>query len=82
MKSEKGTIESTDLLIRSLLLRADLPAVIVLGHFSPQLQGEHGFAGPETLHAVVASFYDVPHLRYVNLFTHSYKLTDITASKD
>lgn len=37
--------------------------MIVLGHFSPQVQAQNGFAGPELLHNVVAQFYDVPHIR-------------------
>jgi len=61
--SDPATIATTDLLIRSLLLRPDQPAVIMLGHFSPQLQNEHGFAGPDVWHSAVAHFYDVPHLR-------------------
>ena len=52
-----------DLLVRSLLLRPDAPAVIMLGHFAPQTQGEYGFAGPELFHSAVAQFYDIPYLR-------------------
>lgn len=69
--SDPETIGTTDLLVRSLLLRQDQPAVILLGHFSPQLQNEHGFAGPEVWHSAVAHFYDVPHLRSVFLCAHS-----------
>lgn len=58
------------MLVRSLLLRPDQPAVIMLGHFSPQLQGEHGFAGPEVWHSAVAQFYDVVHLRCAS--SHSF----------
>lgn len=54
-----------DLLVRSLLLRPDAPAVIMLGHFAPQTQGEYGFSGPELYHSAVAQFYDVPYLRSV-----------------
>jgi hypothetical protein len=54
-----------ELLVRSILVRPEMPAVIVLGHFSPQVQANHGFAGPELLHNVVAQFYDVPHIRSV-----------------
>jgi len=43
-----------------------MPAIIILGHFSPQIQAAHGFAGPELLHNVAAQFYDVPHIRYVS----------------
>jgi hypothetical protein len=42
-----------------------MPAIIILGHFSPQIQAQNGFAGPELLHTVVAQFYDVPHIRLV-----------------
>ena len=42
-----------------------MPAVIILGHFSPQVQAQNGFAGPELLHNVAAQFYDVPHIRFV-----------------
>lgn len=63
--SDPTSLGTTDLLIRSLLLRPDQPAVILLGHFSPQIQGEHGFAGPEVWHAAVAQFYGVVHLRFV-----------------
>lgn len=66
------TLASTDLLIRSLLLRPDQPAVIMLGHFSPQIQGEHGFAGPEVWHASVAQFYDIPHLSVKGLLYEEY----------
>lgn len=46
-----------------------MPAIIILGHFSPQIQAAHGFAGPELLHNVAAQFYDVPHIRQVLLVT-------------
>lgn len=49
--------------MRSILLRPDSPAVIVLGHFSPQVHEQNGFAGPDHWHSVVAQFYDVPHIR-------------------
>lgn len=55
-------MEHFELLVRSILIRPDQPAVIVLGHFAPQLQGIHGFAGPEQLHTLVAQFYDIPHI--------------------
>jgi hypothetical protein len=48
--------------VRSILLRPDSPAIIVLGHFSPQVQQQNGFAGPDTWHSVVAQYYDVPHV--------------------
>ena len=49
--------------MRSILLRPDSPAVIVLGHFSPQVHEQNGFAGPDHWHSVVSQFYDVPHIR-------------------
>ncbi|KAM0748157.1 hypothetical protein T439DRAFT_304517 [Meredithblackwellia eburnea MCA 4105] len=66
------TLSTTDLLVRSLLLRPDQPAVILLGHFSPQIQGEHGFAGPEVWHSAVAQFYDVAHLSVKGLLYEEY----------
>lgn len=51
-----------EMLIRSLLLRQDHPAVIVLGHYSPQTQEVHTFMGPDTIHTLVSQFYDVPHI--------------------
>lgn len=55
-------MENFELLIRSLLLRPDQPAVLLLGHFSPQVHQSHGFAGPDHVHDIVAQFYDVPHI--------------------
>jgi len=43
-------------------VRPEQPAVVILGHFSPQVQAHYGFAGPELLHHAVAQFYDVPHI--------------------
>jgi hypothetical protein len=63
--SDPAWLDHFELLVRSILVRPDQPAVIILGHFSPQVQAQNGFAGPELLHTVVAQFYDVPHLRYV-----------------
>ncbi|KAH8112798.1 Cap64 protein [Phellopilus nigrolimitatus] len=51
-----------ELLVRSILVRPDQPAVIILGHFSPQIIETYGFHGPEVMHSVVAQFYDVPHI--------------------
>ncbi|KAM0791280.1 hypothetical protein ACM66B_005754 [Microbotryomycetes sp. NB124-2] len=71
---DSTSLSTTDLLIRSLLLRPDQPAVIMLGHFSPQIQGEHGFSGPEVWHSSVAQFYDVPHLSVKGLLYEEYLL--------
>lgn len=56
-----------ELLVRSILVRPDQPAVIALGHFSPQVQSQHGYVGPELLHNIVAQFYDIPHIRFVRI---------------
>lgn len=61
--SDKDAMETFEMLVRSLLLRPDQPAVLLLGHFSPQIHQVHGFAGPDHWHNVVAQFYDVPHIR-------------------
>ncbi|KAK8865892.1 hypothetical protein IAR55_001040 [Kwoniella newhampshirensis] len=61
-----------ELLVRSILVRPDQPAVIILGHFSPQIQAQNGFAGPELLHTVVAQFYDVPHISVKGLLYNDY----------
>ena len=60
-------MEYFELLVRSLLDRPDQPAVVILGHFSPQIYDAYGFAGPEHWHNIVAQFYDVPHVRCVSL---------------
>lgn len=49
-------------------MRQDHLAVLILGHFSPQSQREHGFAGQDHWHDVVAQFYDTPHIRYDTFF--------------
>lgn len=55
-------MEMFEILIRSTLLRPDQPAVLLLGHFSPQIHEAHGFAGSDHWHSIVAQFYDVPHI--------------------
>ncbi|KAL1407722.1 hypothetical protein Q8F55_007155 [Vanrija albida] len=67
-------IDHFELLVRSILVRKEQPAVILLGHFAPQLQGQNGYAGPELLHDVVAQFYDVPHLSIKGLLYREYML--------
>ena len=44
-----------EILIRSILIRPDKPAVL-LGHFSPQTHQTHGFAGADHWHNIVAQF--------------------------
>lgn len=61
-----------ELLVRSILVRPDQPAVISLGHFAPQLQAQNGFVGPELLHNIVSQFYDVPHISVKGLLYHDY----------
>ncbi|KAK7052955.1 hypothetical protein VNI00_004275 [Paramarasmius palmivorus] len=68
----KEITEQFEVLIRSLLLRPDSPAVILLGHFSPQLYGAHGSFGAEHWHGVVAQFYDVPHISTKALLLNDY----------
>ena len=60
-------MDNFELLIRSLLIRPDQPAVVILGHSSPQSLEEGGFLGPDQWHTLVAQFYDVPHVRCVSL---------------
>lgn len=55
-------MENFEILVRSILIRPDQPAVLLLGHFSPQVHHMHGFAGPDHWHSIVAQFYDVPHI--------------------
>ena len=53
-----------EILIRSILIRPDKPAVFLLGHFSPQTHQTHSSAGPDHWHNIIARFYDNPtHLR-------------------
>lgn len=63
LRRDTASMENFELLIRSLLIRPDQPAVIILGHFSPQIQDANGFLSPDHYHSVVAQFYDVPHVR-------------------
>ena len=56
-------MDEFELLIRSILIRPDSPAVIILGHFSPQIAQTRGFAGSDHWHSLVAHFYDIPHVR-------------------
>ena len=51
-----------EILIRSILIRPDKFAVLLLGQFSPQTHQTHGFAGPDHWHNIVAQFYDVLHV--------------------
>ncbi|KAH9981936.1 hypothetical protein BJV77DRAFT_1062487 [Russula vinacea] len=59
---ELDSDDKPHLLVRSILLRPDSPAVLVLGHFSTQVYDANGFAGPDHWHSIVSQFYDVPHI--------------------
>ncbi|KAI0826172.1 hypothetical protein BC629DRAFT_1587013 [Irpex lacteus] len=59
---DRQSMEDFELLIRSLLIRPDQPAVLILGHSSPQILEQGGFLGPDQWHTLVAQFYDVPHI--------------------
>ncbi|KAG8899281.1 cap64-like protein [Tulasnella sp. 403] len=65
-------IDHFDLLIRAILQRPDQPAVLVLGHFSPQVHAVHGFNDASQLHAIVSQFYDVPFLSTKGVVFHDY----------
>ena len=58
----QDVMDHFEILIRSILIRPDEPAVLLLGHFSPQTHQTHGFAEPDHWHNIVAQFYDVPHV--------------------
>ncbi|KZT26074.1 hypothetical protein NEOLEDRAFT_1132612 [Neolentinus lepideus HHB14362 ss-1] len=60
--TSEQSFENFELLVRSILMRPDQPAVIMLGHFSPQTHQTYAFAGPDHWHNIVAQFYDVPHI--------------------
>ncbi|KAJ2924217.1 hypothetical protein H1R20_g12871, partial [Candolleomyces eurysporus] len=60
--ADKETMDYFETLVRSILIRPDTPAVVLLGHFSPQIHQAHGFASADHWHNLVAQFYDVPHV--------------------
>src|SRR6266550_3256903 len=70
--SDAGAMEHFETLIRSLLIRPDSPAIVLLGHFSRQTHQANGYAGPDHWHNVVARFYDVPHLSAKPIFLPDY----------
>lgn len=74
-------MEHFEVLIRSILLRPDQPAVVLLGHFSPQVQVQYGFAGPDHWHDVVAQYYDVPHISTKPALYPSYLASPSSISK-
>ncbi|TCD68771.1 Cap64p [Steccherinum ochraceum] len=71
-ESDPFVLENFENLIRSLLIRPDQPAVLILGHFAPQIQNSAGFLGPDHWHTVVAQFYDVPHISVKPLLYSKY----------
>ncbi|KAG8800843.1 cap64-like protein, partial [Serendipita sp. 400] len=71
-QNDKQALDHFELLVRSILNRRDSPAIIVLGHFSPQLQTAFGFGGPDHQHSVVAQYYDLPHLSVKGIMYHDY----------
>ncbi|KZT00724.1 uncharacterized protein LAESUDRAFT_665546 [Laetiporus sulphureus 93-53] len=70
--NDQVSLEEFELLIRSILIRPDQPAVLILGHFSPQVTEANGFGGPDHWHTLVAQFYDVPHVSVKPLLYPSY----------
>lgn len=65
-------INHFELLVRSILVRKEQPAVVLLGHFAPQILVQNGFTGPELLHDTVAQFYDVPHISMKGALYNNY----------
>jgi hypothetical protein len=43
MGSGASSATHFEILVRSILLRPDHPALIILGHFAPQTNAKHGF---------------------------------------
>ncbi|OCH90489.1 hypothetical protein OBBRIDRAFT_730676 [Obba rivulosa] len=70
--NDSVSMDEFELLIRSILIRPDQPAVLILGHFSPQVAQANGFGGPDHWHSLVAQFYDVPHISIKPLLYPSY----------
>ncbi|KAG9029996.1 cap64-like protein [Tulasnella sp. JGI-2019a] len=60
--NEPAWLDHFDLLIRSILQRPDQPAIVILGHFSPQMHATYGYSDPLHTHTIVAQFYDIPIL--------------------
>ncbi|KAK7042503.1 CAP64-like protein [Favolaschia claudopus] len=64
--------DNFEVLIRSILIRPDAPAVLLLGHFSPETHAVYGYSGPDSIHSTVAQFYDVPHISIKPMVYHDY----------
>ncbi|KAF7326429.1 CAP64-like protein [Mycena sanguinolenta] len=71
-RATQETQENFEILIRSILIRPDEPAVLVLGHFSPEIHTAYGYSGPDSIHNTVAQFYDVPHISIKPMVYHDY----------
>ncbi|KAF8665047.1 hypothetical protein AX16_000659 [Volvariella volvacea WC 439] len=69
---DPAMMENFETLIRSILIRPDQPAIILLGHFSPQIHTSYGFAGPDQAHNAVAQFYDIPHISIKSALYNDY----------
>lgn len=74
-------MENFETLVRSILIRPDHPAILLLGHFSPQVHQTHGFAGPDHWHNIVAQFYDVPHISIKPILFPSYMKDQTSVNK-
>ncbi|KAG9046394.1 cap64-like protein [Tulasnella sp. UAMH 9824] len=70
--NDPAWLDHFDLLVRSILQRPDQPAVLILGHFSPQVHGIHGYNDPLHLHNLVAQFYDVPLISTKGAIFHDF----------
>lgn len=57
------TMDNMEILVRSLLIRPNNPAVLLLGHFSPSMQQRWGYSGSDLYHKTVADYYKVPYIR-------------------
>ncbi|KAJ7163359.1 hypothetical protein C8R46DRAFT_1103126 [Mycena filopes] len=79
--ADKETLENFEILVRSILIRPDEPAVLLLGHFSPDIHTAYGFNGPDQSHNIVAQFYDVPHISIKPMVYTDYMRDPDTISK-
>ncbi|KAJ6463977.1 hypothetical protein C8R45DRAFT_1024810 [Mycena sanguinolenta] len=71
-RTTQETQDNFEILIRSILIRPDEPAVLILGHFSPEIHTAYGYSGPDSIHNTVAQFYDVPHISIKPMVYHDY----------
>ncbi|KAJ6613622.1 CAP64-like protein [Mycena sp. CBHHK59/15] len=80
-RADQETLENFEVLVRSILIRPDEPAVLLLGHFSPEIHTAYGFAGPDHTHNIVAQFYDVPHISIKPMVYNDYMQDPASISK-